>query len=65
VSPSVAWEIQQGFAGTSWDWNSAAVRRPNYCARAYIRRRWLVVSGLIDNRSVAGRSNSKTVEFGR
>ena len=34
-----AWEIQQEFAETSWAWNSAAVRPPNYCARAYIKRK--------------------------
>jgi transposase len=44
-----AWEIQQVFAGTSWGWNSVAVRRPNYCAKACTRRRWPALSVLIDN----------------
>jgi len=60
-----AWEIQQEFAGTSLSWNSAAVRRPNYCVRAYTRRKWPVGSGLIDNPSVAGRSNWRKAECGR
>ena len=60
-----AWEIQQEFAGTSWGWNSVAVRRPNYCAKAYTRRKWPAVSVLIDNPSVVGRSSWRKADCGR
>jgi len=59
------WEIQQEFAGTSWGWNSGAVRRPSYCARAYIKRKLPAALALIDNPSVAGRSSSRKADCGR
>jgi hypothetical protein len=59
-----AWEIQQEFAGTSWSWNNVAGKRPSYCGKAYTRRKWHAVSGLIDNPSVVGRSSWRKAECG-